>query len=46
MIVLLQPWAIPARFGIDARCLVDRRIDLRDGIGAAPVTTLLSGTPA
>ncbi|WP_433926834.1 helix-turn-helix domain-containing protein [Sorangium cellulosum] len=42
MIVLLEPWAIPAWFGVDARCLVDRRIDLRDGIGAAPVTALLS----
>ncbi|WP_437730405.1 helix-turn-helix domain-containing protein [Sorangium sp. So ce1335] len=42
LIVLLEPWAIPAWFGVDARCLVDRRIDLRDGIGAAPVARLLS----
>ncbi|AUX38775.1 uncharacterized protein SOCE26_001530 [Sorangium cellulosum] len=50
VIVLLDPWAIPAWFGIDAGSLVDRRIDLRDAIGAAPVARLLSavrcaGTP-
>ncbi|MGK4005765.1 helix-turn-helix domain-containing protein [Sorangium sp. So ce1036] len=50
VIVLLEPWVIPAWFGVDAGSLVDRRIDLRDGIGAAPVSCLLSavrreGTP-
>ncbi|WP_437806930.1 helix-turn-helix domain-containing protein [Sorangium sp. So ce1078] len=42
VIVLLEPWVIPAWFGLDAGGLVDRRIDLRDGIGAAPVARLLS----
>ncbi|AUX34529.1 MULTISPECIES: helix-turn-helix domain-containing protein [Sorangium] len=50
VIVLLEAWVIPAWFGLDAGRLVDRRIDLRDAIGAARVAGLLSavrreGTP-
>ncbi|WP_437586135.1 helix-turn-helix domain-containing protein [Sorangium sp. So ce1000] len=50
VIVLLEPWAIPAWFGVDAACLVDRRVDLRDVVGAAPTARLQSavqraGTP-
>ncbi|XXX72826.1 helix-turn-helix domain-containing protein [Sorangium sp. So ce134] len=50
VIVLIEPWVIPAWFGLDAGSLVDRRIDLCDAIGAAPVARLLSavrreGTP-
>jgi AraC-like DNA-binding protein len=50
VIVLIEPWAIPEWFGVDAACLVDRRVDLRDVVGAGPVARLLSavqraGTP-
>ncbi|WP_437893685.1 helix-turn-helix domain-containing protein [Sorangium sp. So ce124] len=41
VIVLIEPWAISEWFGVDAACLVDRRVDLRDVLGAAPVARLL-----